>query len=126
MLFTFQGKLYYLLFLLTMHILFRSQIIRSTSMLQWFLSVFLSFLYNSFWLLFLSCELMLFFCCCFLFPENRRRSVFLNLITNVSLSIDVTKSAKSFPDVFLGLLQTLCDICSVFRHFTSNFLLALQ
>ena len=45
---------------------------------------------------------------CFIFPENRRRNIFLNFITIESPLIEVTKSAKTFPDLFQEHLRTFC------------------
>ena len=45
---------------------------------------------------------------CFIFPENRRRNIFLNFITIESPLIEVTKSAKTFPDLFQEHLRIFC------------------
>ena len=104
-----------------MHLLLRSLIIRSTSVLRWSLPYVTRFGYFFFpvsWY---------WFCCCFRFPENRRRSTFLNLITTCFTINWLYKIWKKFPRSFPEASpNTLCGICSVFRHFTSNFLFVLQ
>ena len=72
------------------------------------LSFWLS-LYYSFWLLFLSCEVILFFCCCCC-KKNRRQSIFLKFLTTW---VTINWHWLSI-DLFLGLLQTLCARFAVF------------
>ena len=80
----------------------------------------------AFWLLFLSCELILFFCR-FCFPEDRRRDSFLNFVATCVTINWCYKIYEKFPISFpRASPNTLCGICIVFRHFTSNFLLVLQ
>ena len=85
------------------------------------LSFWLS-LYYSFWLLFLSCEVILFF---FLLLLQKKQATkyfpqVLNYLSHYQLALAINWSfLRASPN-------TLCEICSVFRHFASNFLLVLQ
>ena len=110
-----------------MHLLFRSLIIRSTSLLHWSLSFFLVFPLLLVLVTFYFLWADTIFFCCFCFPENRRRGTFLNFVTTFVTINWRYKIYKKFPRSFPGTsANTLCGICIVFRHFTSNFLLVLQ
>ena len=87
-----------------------------------YLSFWLSLCY-SFWLLFLSCELIVFFVA-FVFWKTGKEV--LSSTTCVTISWWY-KICKKFPRSFPGTSpNTFCGICIVFRHFMSNFLLVLQ
>ena len=99
-----------------MHLLFSVQIICPP---QCYANPHLSFwysLYYSFWLLFLSCKMTLFSLLFSFYGKREDKFLFSNFCSYLflSLSIDVKKSAKSFLDLFLGFLQTLCARFAMF------------